>query len=83
MTVSFPVKFRLLGPGQKVGTTDTENLSLFIRKGKKKKAFHLALHPFLHLPNGGSTVTQSCYERSAIMYFLRCGLGSGSVKCRL
>ena len=36
MKVSFPVKFRLLGPRQKVGKTDTENLSLFIRKGKKK-----------------------------------------------
>ena len=46
MKVSFPIKFRLLGNGQKVGATDRESFSVY-QEGKKK-ALLLALHPFLH-----------------------------------
>ena len=36
MKVSFPVKFRLLDNGQKVGATDRESFSVY-QEGKTKK----------------------------------------------
>ena len=46
MKVSFPIKFRLLGNGQKVVTTDTESLSLPLRKEREKACHLLTSAPF-------------------------------------
>ena len=70
MEVSFPIKFRLLGNGQKVVTSDPENLSALLRKERKKACTLFSISPW------GAIL-------SVTVYSLHCGHGSDSVTGQL
>ena len=76
MKVSFPIKFRLLGNGQKVGATDRESFSVY-QEGKKK-SIPLSSAPLS--PSNRAVLSRTAVMRAALMYLPRCGLGSGSIK---